>query len=279
VASWEVARECLRELLRTESNPEPGVVTLSNVKRLFRSRFQVELSETSLGHSRLFDLLQDVRFRDVCVLQSHKNGQLLVKQVVGPQQVPCHQLALPPFVCATQPPPLQTESLVVPAPASPAGSSSEVWSTIYMGSVMYPTMSVQSTAPPPTLSNLRQVEVDLGMDRQWLGAPQSPSKSMLGGKSQDEDSDDSTDSPHSPKCGASSSDEGNGIWSPSSLELQAEAIRAEEDAVATAFFTMPELFRFRRRVETEHVVKNTFIEIPSQRTLGASRRACSVPRM
>merc|ERR1719284_2284233 len=94
--TWEEARERLWELLNSEANPEPGVLTLSNVKRLFRARFQLELSETALGHTRLFDLLHDVRFLDVCTVEAHRNGQLLVKPVKGPQQVPCHQLALLP---------------------------------------------------------------------------------------------------------------------------------------------------------------------------------------
>merc|ERR1712176_1006309 len=33
LASWEEARECLRQVLDSECNPDPGVVTLSNVKR------------------------------------------------------------------------------------------------------------------------------------------------------------------------------------------------------------------------------------------------------
>merc|ERR1740121_780842 len=96
VASWEDARRGLLQLLASETSPELGVVTLSNVKRLFRSRFQLELSETALGHSRLFDLLHDVRFRDVCTVQAHRNGQLLVKRIEGPKHVPCQQLGLSP---------------------------------------------------------------------------------------------------------------------------------------------------------------------------------------
>merc|ERR1712012_255712 len=104
-------------LLESESSQELGVVSLSNLKRLFRSRFQLELSETALGHSRLFDLLHDVRFRDVCAVQAHRNGQLLVKRVKGPQQVHCHQLQTPP--ASTQ--------------AAPPG----VWNNVFMGSVVY----------------------------------------------------------------------------------------------------------------------------------------------
>jgi len=47
------------------------------VKRLFRSRFQLELSETSLGHARLCDLLQDDRFSDVCRVKFQTNGYVV----------------------------------------------------------------------------------------------------------------------------------------------------------------------------------------------------------
>jgi len=53
-------------------------VTVSNVKRLFRSYFGLDLSETALGYSRLSDLLQDPRFRDIGVVQARGAGQVVV---------------------------------------------------------------------------------------------------------------------------------------------------------------------------------------------------------
>jgi len=93
VASWDDARACLLELLDVETS---GMVTISNVKRLFRSRFQLELSETVLGHTRLFDLLSDPRFQDVCVVQAQKNGQVVVKRRPPTECAAC--LAPPPGV-------------------------------------------------------------------------------------------------------------------------------------------------------------------------------------
>eukprot|EP00408_Alexandrium_pacificum_P036469 CAMPEP_0171273410 /NCGR_PEP_ID=MMETSP0790-20130122/62272_1 /TAXON_ID=2925 /ORGANISM="Alexandrium catenella, Strain OF101" /LENGTH=595 /DNA_ID=CAMNT_0011742401 /DNA_START=18 /DNA_END=1807 /DNA_ORIENTATION=- len=65
LATWEMVRACLQEILCALA---PGVnsIPLSNVKRLFRSRFHTELSETALGHAKLSELLQDPRLRDVC---------------------------------------------------------------------------------------------------------------------------------------------------------------------------------------------------------------------
>jgi len=79
-ASLEVARKYLREILQTagHSHAGPAAVPLSNIKRLFRMRYQTELSETLLGHSRLSDLLQDERFRDLCSLQLQKSGYVVL---------------------------------------------------------------------------------------------------------------------------------------------------------------------------------------------------------
>jgi len=77
VADLTQARECLREILATSS--EVGVVPLPNVKRLFRSRFQLELSETALGHCRISDLLQDTLFQDICTLQLRGNSYVVVQ--------------------------------------------------------------------------------------------------------------------------------------------------------------------------------------------------------
>jgi len=81
VATWEEARFHLVQLLLSETGPEPGAITLSNVKRLFRSQFGLELSETSLGHARVCDLLQDPRFQDICSVDQQGNGQVMVRRV------------------------------------------------------------------------------------------------------------------------------------------------------------------------------------------------------
>jgi len=85
LASWEEARICLWEILCSASvHGQPGVITLSNVKRLFRSRFNLELSETALGHSRLNELLQDPRFSDICCMELQGKSQVVVQRVCDP---------------------------------------------------------------------------------------------------------------------------------------------------------------------------------------------------
>jgi hypothetical protein len=49
------------------------------VKRLFRSRFAVELSETALGHSQVSELLQDERFADICRVKLEVQGYIVVQ--------------------------------------------------------------------------------------------------------------------------------------------------------------------------------------------------------
>lgn len=83
-ATWQDLRVGLVEVLRTSCNPSPGMVTLSNVKRLFRSQLSLELCETVLGHARVWELLQDPRLQDVCLVQGLGNGQAVVTLVQSP---------------------------------------------------------------------------------------------------------------------------------------------------------------------------------------------------
>lgn len=93
-AMWEDLRRGLREILMTSTNPAPGSVTLSNVKRLFRAQLNLELSETVLGHSRVWELLQDSRLQDVCVVEAFGNGQAIVRAVDMMSAYPGHYSAL-----------------------------------------------------------------------------------------------------------------------------------------------------------------------------------------
>jgi len=288
LASWSEARKCLLQLLDSECNPELGAVTLSNVKRLFRIRFHLELSETALGHSRLFDLLHDVRFRDVCTVEAHRNGQLLVKPFKGPQQVPCHQLALLPGMDCPEELLFPASGCVQTPPASTQAAPPGVWNSVFMGSVVYPRVSMdQMNALPPTLSTLRDVEVDMGMESCWqclstgsqipvASACYSPwSKPQEHVGEFEEDSSLSTDAPILQDVCGSSSDDGE-----SSLVLQAEEIRAEEErAFSCGLHASPEAWCVAPDSgDYEHAVKNTFIDISPSKAASAKRRMRSVPR-
>jgi hypothetical protein len=82
-ATFDVARSCLRAILDSEVAAAAGnhascQVPLSNIKRLFRSRFQLDLSETMLGHSKLSELLQDEPFTSICEVKLASNGYVVV---------------------------------------------------------------------------------------------------------------------------------------------------------------------------------------------------------
>lgn len=83
VAEWDQARTCMREILETAKSRGLEQVPLSNVKRLFRSQYSMELSETVLGHAKLSELLQDPKFHDICTVQLLDRGY-----VVLPPSVP-----------------------------------------------------------------------------------------------------------------------------------------------------------------------------------------------
>lgn len=90
-ATWEELRACLQEVLR-DVHPGTGSVPLSNMKRLFRSRFGKPLSETALGHAKLSELFQDHRLCDLCAVRLQGQGYVLVP--LPPQQQPAARQAM-----------------------------------------------------------------------------------------------------------------------------------------------------------------------------------------
>eukprot|EP00927_Polykrikos_kofoidii_P005307 TRINITY_DN12108_c0_g2_i1.p1 TRINITY_DN12108_c0_g2~~TRINITY_DN12108_c0_g2_i1.p1 ORF type:complete len:831 (+),score=93.63 TRINITY_DN12108_c0_g2_i1:50-2494(+) len=83
-ATWEQATDCLRKVLAEAAagcgGAGHGAVPLSGVKRIFRLQFALELSETVLGHSKLSELLQDVRFAEVCVVKLDERGYIVMQR-------------------------------------------------------------------------------------------------------------------------------------------------------------------------------------------------------
>jgi len=77
VATWETLPGLLRSIFETSTSRSPRV-PLSNVKRVFRSQLQVELSETALGHSKLSELFQDARLAGVCAISHTSIGYVVV---------------------------------------------------------------------------------------------------------------------------------------------------------------------------------------------------------
>lgn len=72
--SWELARGCLWQIL--QASPK-GELPLPNVKRLFRSRFHMDLSETALGYSKVSELLQAPQFKDICEVEQRGLGYIV----------------------------------------------------------------------------------------------------------------------------------------------------------------------------------------------------------
>merc|ERR1719436_2025088 len=71
-ATWEVVHKFLDEVLGSKGRDE--CIHLSNLKRFFRIRRQMELSETALGHTKLSEMLQDPRLHDVCSVRLQNHG-------------------------------------------------------------------------------------------------------------------------------------------------------------------------------------------------------------
>mmetsp|Transcript_24070 Transcript_24070/g.75699 ORF Transcript_24070/g.75699 Transcript_24070/m.75699 type:complete len:567 (-) Transcript_24070:807-2507(-) len=88
LANWDMVRACLQEIFKGAGS---GAIPLSNVKRLFRSRFHIELSETALGHAKLSELLQDPRLHDVCKVRLQGHGYMVIPRA---QPARCNQISL-----------------------------------------------------------------------------------------------------------------------------------------------------------------------------------------
>jgi len=77
IVTWGVLRSSISELI-DELEPGNDLIPLSNIKRTFRARFHVELSETALGYSKLSELLQDSQLHDICRVELQGHGYALV---------------------------------------------------------------------------------------------------------------------------------------------------------------------------------------------------------
>jgi hypothetical protein len=74
-ATMDMIRALLQELF--QKLPQTGSIPLSNIKRLVRSRFHVDLSETALGYAKLSELLQDPSLRDICAVRLQGHGYVV----------------------------------------------------------------------------------------------------------------------------------------------------------------------------------------------------------
>jgi len=78
LAMWPKVREVIQHILQGAVMQKENAVPLSNVKRMFRSQFKVELSETALGYSKLSELLRDAFLSDLCVVELRSSGYVMI---------------------------------------------------------------------------------------------------------------------------------------------------------------------------------------------------------
>eukprot|EP00746_Dinoflagellata_sp_MGD_P162719 gnl/MRDRNA2_/MRDRNA2_90404_c0_seq1.p1 gnl/MRDRNA2_/MRDRNA2_90404_c0~~gnl/MRDRNA2_/MRDRNA2_90404_c0_seq1.p1 ORF type:complete len:582 (+),score=105.31 gnl/MRDRNA2_/MRDRNA2_90404_c0_seq1:87-1832(+) len=78
LAMWPKVREVIQHILQGALVQKESAVPLSNVKRMFRSQFKVELSETALGYSKLSELLRDAFLSDLCVVELRSSGYVMI---------------------------------------------------------------------------------------------------------------------------------------------------------------------------------------------------------
>lgn len=90
-ADWGTMRNCLMEIMTEAYHSEEGVERLANIKRIFRSRYHLDLSETLLGHTKLSELLQDPRLADLCSVELWNGSYAVVPKTSsnGPSPICC----------------------------------------------------------------------------------------------------------------------------------------------------------------------------------------------
>jgi len=88
LATWECAQSCLAAVLESAVRKGKKQVPISTLKRLFRSRFHIELSETALGYTKLSDLLQDEAFIGMCSVKLLERGYVIIPDEAFAQNRP-----------------------------------------------------------------------------------------------------------------------------------------------------------------------------------------------
>jgi len=68
----------LHQVLHNAVLQKQQSVPLSNVKRIFRSQYKVELSETVLGYAKLSELLRDAFVSDLCIVELRQSGYVMI---------------------------------------------------------------------------------------------------------------------------------------------------------------------------------------------------------
>ena len=65
----------------------PNTVAWSNVQRSFPADFNLELSETMLGHSKLSELFRDRHFDDICSVLLEAHGYVVVERAAMTSEI------------------------------------------------------------------------------------------------------------------------------------------------------------------------------------------------
>jgi len=188
MADLETARRCIRTLLNNAASENDGVgtVPLSNVKRFLKSKFDIELSETKLGYAKLSDLLQDIKFSDICTVKLQKHGYIVVQvpssapsacsEINGkePRHVEAHSKEEAPRICGFDEP-LSLDFQEMSSQIEPTSflPSSLLAQNAFLGDlVQHSFIHVSRPSPSPIMARRRSSSIpkDYGSQRQGCEA-------------------------------------------------------------------------------------------------------------
>uniref|UniRef100_A0A7S2H4C3 HTH OST-type domain-containing protein n=1 Tax=Zooxanthella nutricula TaxID=1333877 RepID=A0A7S2H4C3_9DINO len=124
VATWQQVVAGVNYFLLSSDNPTPGSMSPSHLKRMFKDKLGLQLCEEALGHSKLSEVLQDVRLRHVCSVGTDAKARPVIRAYAGGQW-PAHGLA----PAAVRPPP-GLEHLAPGASPNGALAAAALWAYV-----------------------------------------------------------------------------------------------------------------------------------------------------
>jgi len=127
VACMEEARAAVWQLVNSD---ERGSVALASVKRLFKERFRMDLSETALGHANMHSLFLHPCFHDICDVVVEGKGKVALRRKERPRVYDAHAARIlrpSPGVWRARAPVVNGLVATAPGAAAPCGLEQPCW--------------------------------------------------------------------------------------------------------------------------------------------------------
>lgn len=124
-ATWATVRACLMDIMNVARHSDQGCEPLANIKRLFRTRYHLELSETLLGYTKLSDVLQAPQVSDLCSLEMRNSSCCVVPTSIWNAAAANHNIRASNDFCSGQNSEVLMDCHVQPTPCQQQSNLTE----------------------------------------------------------------------------------------------------------------------------------------------------------